>query len=29
MHNEEMGGIESMIDLDPGFAEDEDYEVLC
>ncbi|DBB16378.1 TPA: hypothetical protein ACH3X3_014672 [Trebouxia sp. C0006] len=23
-HNEEMGGIESMIDLDPGFAEDED-----
>ncbi|DBA81851.1 TPA: hypothetical protein ACH3X1_007570 [Trebouxia sp. C0004] len=25
-HNEEMGGIESMIDLDPGFAEDEDYE---
>ncbi len=27
-HNEEMGGIESMIDLDPGFAEDEEYEVL-
>ena len=27
-HNEDMGGIESMIDLDPDFVEDEVYEVL-
>ena len=26
-HNEDMGGIEDLVDLDTGFADDDDYEV--
>ena len=26
-HNEDMGGIEDLVDLDTGFADDEEYEV--
>ena len=26
-HNEDMGGIEDFVDLDNGFADDDEYEV--
>lgn len=28
-HNEDMGGIESLVDLDAGFADDEEYDEVC
>ena len=28
-HNEDMGGIESLVDLDAGFADDEEYAEVC
>lgn len=28
-HNEDMGGIESLVDLEAGFADDEEYAEVC
>ena len=28
-HNEDMGGIESLVDLDAGFADEEEYDEVC